>query len=425
MKDELSSARAAMVFDAPWFATLALNLGLGTSDSLQIPRVDGKTFQFPKHVLESCSKHELKGMLAAGSLACALGHPFRIGARDVDTWSMASSCVTGRLARESGFSLPEWWPEHTDITSNTSIEDAYTILFQEQEQEPDGGDGDGNTDGSDGDSNGSGQGMTVAPPRSGGDDADADGDGGGGGENEGEGEQQAPAASRGEQRKLEQEWNVRMVQAAQALKKSQGSVPGWMQGIIDELTKPQLNWVEILREFLTVINKDDFDLRHPDVRLSGEDFVFPGLWSEGAPRLVIGLDYSGSVSKPERMQFLAELNSMLTEYDVPITVVFFDSIVQKVEEYTRENLPVRDDCGYGGTRFTPLFDWISENCFEAPTAVIVCSDMECGDFPRYAPDFPVLWVSTQPWKRVTQYFPGGKLPFGMPLEVKINRQSYW
>ena len=405
----LTKARGSMSFDAVMFATLAFNLGLKRAGAkTKIPTVDGEVFSFPDEFVASATDDQLKGVLAAGSLACGLGHPFRRGARKAERWNMASSMITGVAAREAGFELPPTWPAHPDISPSVTIEQAYKILEEEESED---GDGEG-----EGEGGGGGGGVGVQPPQGGGNqdqDGDQDGD---------QQQQQQPpqgGMERDKQRKLEQDWAVKMVQAAQVAQKMQGSVPGWMKGMIDELTNPKVDWRQVLRNFLEETTKDDYSFTRRNRRYSGEDFSFPGLHSEGKPRLIVAMDYSGSVSKLERRQFLSELNAMLEEFDMEITVVYFDSDIQGVKKYTREDLPIKDDSGYGGTYFPVPFKWVEENVDRDPTAMIVCSDMECGSFPDRVPSFPVLWVSTQPVDSVKCYWPDNEIPFGQIIEIDV------
>lgn len=46
--------------------------------------------------------------------------------------------------------------------------------------------------------------------------------------------------------------------------------------------------------------------------------------------------------------------------------------------------------GGGGTRFTPVFDWVAQQG-SLPQSLIYFTDAE-GVFPEHAPDYPVLWL---------------------------------
>lgn len=129
---KVSSCRGNMVLNAPYFASLAFGLGIKQAKGTKVPTVDGKLFSLPDGYVEKLSKDELKGVLAAGALACGLGHPFRMGARDKKIWSMASCMIVRKAILESGFNLPADWPADHRFDSNTKIEDAYKILKEEQ-----------------------------------------------------------------------------------------------------------------------------------------------------------------------------------------------------------------------------------------------------------------------------------------------------
>jgi predicted metal-dependent peptidase len=48
--------------------------------------------------------------------------------------------------------------------------------------------------------------------------------------------------------------------------------------------------------------------------------------------------------------------------------------------------------GGGGTRFTPVFDWLADEP-SPPDALLYFTDA-LGEFPPHAPGFPVLWLVT-------------------------------
>ena len=46
--------------------------------------------------------------------------------------------------------------------------------------------------------------------------------------------------------------------------------------------------------------------------------------------------------------------------------------------------------GGGGTRFTPVFDWLEEQG-STPDLLVYFTDAE-GEFPKVEPCFPVIWL---------------------------------
>jgi len=60
--------------------------------------------------------------------------------------------------------------------------------------------------------------------------------------------------------------------------------------------------------------------------------------------------------------------------------------------------------GGGGTRFTPVFDWLDQQG-ETPDLVVYFTDAE-GEFPKQEPRMPVLWLvkgrAKVPWGQRVQ-----------------------
>jgi predicted metal-dependent peptidase len=61
--------------------------------------------------------------------------------------------------------------------------------------------------------------------------------------------------------------------------------------------------------------------------------------------------------------------------------------------------------GGGGTRFSPVFEWVAEQCWR-PDLLVYFTDAE-GEFPRGAPGYPVVWLVKG----------GGKVPWGERIQL--------
>jgi len=68
------------------------------------------------------------------------------------------------------------------------------------------------------------------------------------------------------------------------------------------------------------------------------------------------------------------------------------------EPWDALTLPVQFKGG-GGTRFTPVFDWVEKQDMQ-PDLLVYFTDAE-GEFPKQAPPYPVIWLvkgrQTVPW----------------------------
>ena len=78
-----------------------------------------------------------------------------------------------------------------------------------------------------------------------------------------------------------------------------------------------------------------------------------------------------------------------------LTVVWWDTKVTNVEEL--DEISGLDDLhpmGGGGSDSRDFFQWIHDNAYEPPDAVIVFTDL-CIAFPDKEPPMPVIWASVE------------------------------
>ena len=165
---------------------------------------------------------------------------------------------------------------------------------------------------------------------------------------------------------------------------------------IDELLKPQVNWRDVLREFIetTCSGADYSTWKRPNRRYIGANVYLPSGISETAEELLIACDMSGSVGPKERRVFLSEVVS-ICEVMKPqrVRIVYWGSIVPKEEVYEAHEVseimqrtqPVE---GYG-TDIDTVTAYMQANNVR-PTAAIVLTD---GDFRGWGQwHCPVLWA---------------------------------
>ena len=157
--------------------------------------------------------------------------------------------------------------------------------------------------------------------------------------------------------------------------RSKGRLSAALERALDATLQPVLPWQAILARFLASHARDDYSFHRLSRR--GGDALLPSLRSQQT-NLVIVIDNSGSISD-------AELNEFITEIDA----------LQMPEQWV----------GGGGTRITPVFDWVA-NQGPAPDALIYFTDA-MGEFPQREPGYPVLWLVKG----------RGKVPWGMRVQL--------
>ncbi len=362
----ISRARAALVLDQPFFGTLALRLDIVTApERTRTMATDGRALYYDPAFVEPLSGAALKGVVAHEIMHNALCHHTRRQSRDPRRWNRAADFAINPILIDSGFTLPE----------GGLIDPQYAGLSAEQIY-----------------------GRLPADPPGGGKGAKPGAGGAGDGEPlpgevwDAPGEDGAPA-SPAELATAEADWQIAVLQAAQAAKAA-GKLPGFAATIARAIRAPEIDWRDALRRYMTSLTRADYSWRRPNVRHLATGDYLPSLYSEAMGEVMIAVDTSGSVSDGELAAFASEVNAILEDVRPELVrVVYCDAAIQGEAEFAPEDYPVTLECpGRGGTRFSPVWAWAAERAL-APVCAIYLTDLEASDFGD-APEYPVLWVST-------------------------------
>lgn len=420
--EKMQIARAKLLATNPFFARLAYKLDLKEDRRFETAATDGISLHFnPDHVW-SLPMQEVILLWAHEVLHPALHHNTRRNGRDPDLWNDAADYVVDAVLKKAGFSLP---PDYLyePCFENMTAEQIFDIL---NSQKPDGkGDDQGDDNDQDNDSDDSGADQNQ--PQAAQNDQDEDqpddkGDGQGQGDDGDDGQNGQPddkksqggrpgdvmdypgepdesgqtqpyQPDQNEIKQQEQSWDTATANAAQ-IAKARGAMPGNLQDLVDELLEPKIDWRDVLRHFLERIAANDYSWEQPDRRFIQNGFFLPSLYNHELGDIVIAVDTSASRSIEELQQDATEMSEILGMYDTNIHLIFIDTDVQGYQKYSREDLPLQINfVGRGGTCFSPAFEWIEKHQDELNlTAMMYLTDMECWDFPKVPPDYPVLWI---------------------------------
>ena len=107
-KQRLSTARATLVLDHPFFGSLALRMNLEeeTRGRTQTMATDGRSIFYDPKFVKGCSDLELVGLLAHEVMHPAMQHHTRRGDRDPRLWNDAADYAINPILTEAGFVLP-------------------------------------------------------------------------------------------------------------------------------------------------------------------------------------------------------------------------------------------------------------------------------------------------------------------------------
>lgn len=375
----ISRARAALVLDQPFWATLALRLDPVEMGPPQCTTMatDGKHLYLNPAWVESITPAEVKFTICHEVCHVALLHHLRRGAREFGKWNRSCDFAVNQILVDAGYQMPKGGLLDP-VYKGLSAEQIYARL----PDPPKGGKG------------GPGQpGAGYGPPPQPGEVWDMPGEDGG----------QASAA---EIEAAKSDWQVAVLQATQAAKAC-GKVPGFARELARAIRAPEIDWRDALRRYMTAVVRADYSWRKPNVRHLATGDWLPSLFSEAMGEVLVARDTSGSVSSAEDAAFFAEMNGILDEAKPErLHVLSFHSRVYRVDEYTEADYPLRVDRGEsGGTAFSPIWETAAERGIE-PVCAVVLTDLECNDFGSQPENYPVLWVSTgrdfAPWGEVVK-----------------------
>lgn len=392
-EDRMTKSRIKLLTSYPFFGNLALYLDLVEDKKCETAYTNGKVIGYNPDFIDSLEDAEVNWVMCHEVLHPALGHLWRRGTRIPKRWNYAADYAIHVIMQDMAKKHPQDFKMPTFCLYDAAYNDMSSEEIYDKLPEDD-------------------TLYTNGLPGQGTLDSHEEWD-----ENEGAADQQAQ----------EEEWKGRVVSAAQqAEAKSKGDMPAGIKRLIGSLTKPQKNWKQLLAEFVQ-FEVHDYAFNPTDRRLFGlgdifgTDILLPDYSEmiEVIKELIFAIDTSGSIGNKEMSVFISEGVGLLNQFARNITgkVLYCDADVQAI--YELDEIDVRPPKGGGGTSFVPVFNWVEK--YENDNGVEVCgvvylTDM-MGTFPKKAPHYPVLWVSTTPLKQLSDHWTP---PFGTLTELRTD-----
>lgn len=356
--NKLSIARSQLLLDHPFFGVLALKLRLVESEQVPTLAVDGVNIYYnPQFVLQRLTQDTCRSAIAHEVMHCVFEHILRRGARNLMRWNKAGDYAINPILKNAGLPLGDGWL-YNRAWENMSADEIYELLDDQSD---------------------SGEALC---------------------------EIQMPG-SKEAMSDQEVEWKLATIQAAKAAESLQnGSVPGQLRKMLDDILAPEIPWKEALAQFMTEKAKDDYSWRRPNPFYIHSGVYLPSMDGVGMGEVVIGLDTSGSV-----LSALDEFGATIKNIAASVKpsrvhIVYCDAAVNKVDVFERGQTLNFEAVGGGGTDFRPVFDYVAEHNIR-PACLLYLTDMY-GSFPETAPSYPVVWCSTT----------DSKGPFGDTLRIK-------
>ncbi len=177
-----------------------------------------------------------------------------------------------------------------------------------------------------------------------------------------------------------------------AVRGCDGDTPADLRPVVAALLQPSpIPWRQILRQFVATAGRtgktSSWMREH---RRFGHDT--PGIRKRHRLNLLVGVDVSDSTNSTElREAFARELISLARGRESRLTVLYANSRIQRIQQFTGTNLVCEVYQGGGFTDLRPVFDY-ARSMKPLPAAVIYLTD-GIGPVPEQM-EFPTLWVLT-------------------------------
>lgn len=292
------------------------------------------------------------------------------------------------------------WPQRLDDPQfyNKAWEEIFWLLWQEQEDEPpppDPQDQDQDAD-DDQDSDVSSGGGDAD-----GDDSDTDG-GGESGDGGSDFDDRCPTTVDPFPTEDEEELAALKRKDLRELESCAfpGSTPASMDLAIKKMSRPKLDYADILGHFMEEQAPIELTYSRPNRRYSGEVFMRPGLGGLTIGRFIFIGDTSFSMLNLQEkvcghMLNFCDSYNQLNPGAIEVTALWADTDVY------RQDLQPGDKpkpVGGGGTNFSKAMDYVIEHMAELePIAIVFCTDGEVFGENGWGkdPGIPVLWIATK------------------------------
>jgi len=381
IETKLSAARTRLILDRPFLGALVLRMPMKPADPKWCATIgtDARHFYYNPDYIDSLSLEQTQFALAHEALHCALSHFARREHRVRSRWDIACDLAINPILIKEGMTAVPGALYNIGY-EGMMAEEIYPLVKENNEEKPHDEHLYNDESKSQRDS-----GQQTTPENS--------EDESGGSDSNGEGAGKIPppdALSDAEKEKLSIQWRQRLAGAAQQAMQA-GKLAGSLRMLVDHLLQPQLPWRMLLARYMTDSSRDDYSYMRPSRREG--DAIFPSLRSTQTDVMVV-IDTSGSIKPAEMQEFVSEIDAIKGQVRARITLHACDAALSDegpwvFEPWEEFKLPGKLRGG-GGTRFTPVFNWLEEQG-STPDLLVYFTDAE-GEFPKVEPCFPVIWL---------------------------------
>ncbi len=373
-KYKLSKAKARLLMDHPFFATLLLRTEIVLTDTIPTAATDGERMYFNETFLNELSIEEVMFVQCHEVGHDSLLHSLRMGLRNHETWNHACDHAINLMLINQGMKMPAKVPGLADPKyKGMSADRIYDDLRRNPPPPSGGGSKPGGKPGGKPGQGQSGQGQgqpdnklagDVLPAKTGGDPA-----------------KQAAAETRAKQK----------VAAAANMARMAGKLSGDLERMVGECLETKVAWTDVLREYMLKIVKSRESWARRNRRF--KDFYLPTRHSRQLGPIVFVPDTSGSMWGDDAEKVCSEIAHCTSQCQPEnITVLWTDTKVQGVQIFDPNDFEFSKLVMQGGGG-TDMRVGLQEAEKYDPQVVVLLTDGHT-PWPDADPPYPLIVVCT-------------------------------
>lgn len=192
-------------------------------------------------------------------------------------------------------------------------------------------------------------------------------------------------------KEIEANGKVEIAQAAQAAK-ARGKLPGKLAEIVADIINVKTPWYDILERYMTDCVKQDYTWTKPNRKHIGSGVYLPSMASEPAMgELAIQVDVSGSISKRELDYYNGHMARIVKQCNpTKVHVLYTDTDVVKHDEFDQGHDVKLEFYSGGGTHMPAGMDYcVNKGIF--PQVFVCLTDGYSSWDTETDIDFPIVW----------------------------------
>jgi len=191
--------------------------------------------------------------------------------------------------------------------------------------------------------------------------------------------QKANGGDKGARNRLNTDWKISIVAAAQSHEqtKGRGSLPSGLQRLIDEITDPKVDWREQLSRWVGENGRlQDYTYSRPSRRSESVGQYLPSLKKYGFAPVTVMVDTSGSVGDRMLKEGLSEIQGVCEDLGIGVRAMIIDADLHSDVENIEDVQDLAEHlAGGGGSNFNPAFDKLQQEGYDGVVIAFTDGDI--------------------------------------------------